>query len=273
MTYEALREHIEQSWTAVTTGQDYDENDVRIWVRESLEGIEAGQFRVAEKRDGEWQVNLWVKYAILLYFRLSVNVHSEAGALVFYDKIPVKRHFPENTRVVPGGTAIRYGSYVAPKVIVMPPSYVNIGAYVGEGSMVDSHVLVGSGAQIGKGVHLGAGVQIGGILEPPQARPVIVEDNAFVGLNCGIAEGVLIGEGAVIGAGVTITNHTPLVDVNTGETFLGHVPAYSLVIPGSRMKETPAGTFGYNCPLIIKRGDYSNRNLVKEMSLWLEGKA
>ena len=135
--------------------------------------------------------------------------------------------------------------------------------------MVDSHALVGSGAQIGKGVHLSAGVQIGGILEPPQAAPVIIEDHAFVGLNCGICEGAYIGEGAVIGAGTTITQHTPIIDVQSGETLFATVPAYSLVIPGARMRETPAGTFAYQCPLLIRRGDYRNRDIVQEMSLWL----
>lgn len=265
----SLEKYIEDLYAAVQSGADIPA-DSHPAIEEALAGLDNGTYRVAEKHDGEWITNIWVKKAILLYFRIRTNEPSNAGPLAFQDKIPVKSSFAEGTRVVPGGSAVRYGSYLAPKAIVMPPAYINIGAYVDEGTMVDSHALVGSGAQIGKGVHLSAGVQIGGILEPPQALPVIIEDHAFIGLNCGICEGAHIGEGAVIGAGTTITSHTPIVDVHTGETYFAKVPAYSLVIPGGRQKETPTGTFTYQCPLLIRKGDYKNRDITQEVSLWLQ---
>lgn len=264
-----IASRIESYYKDLTSGVEVDLSLAKPDVDEALKGIEDGRYRVAEKRSSSWEVNIWVKKAILLSFRLQQNEPSNIGALKFYDKISVKQELPPGTRVVPGGTAIRSGSFVASGVIVMPPSYINIGAFVGANSMIDSHVLVGSGAQIGEGVHLGAGVKIGGILEPPQAKPVIIEDNAFVGLNCGIAEGTFIGEGAVIGAGTTITAHTPIIDIESGEKLFAEVPPYSLVIPGGRMKETAVETVTYNCPLLIKRGDYKNKDITQEMSLWL----
>lgn len=261
---------ISETYDGITSGSlKTIAGDARHAVLDAMEGIDNGTYRVATKGDDGWTVNIWVKQAILLYFRLRTNEPIAAGILKFVDKIPVKEDFPKGCRVVPGGSALRYGSHISEGVIVMPPSYINIGAWIGSGTMVDSHALVGSGAQIGSKVHLSAGVQIGGILEPPQAAPVIIEDHAFIGLNCGICEGAYIGEGAVIGAGTTITRHTPIVDITTGETLFAHVPPYSLVIPGGRQKETPHGTFTYQCPLIIRRGDYKNKDIVQEVALWM----
>ena len=214
--------------------------------------LDAGEIRVAEKTGGEWVVNEWVKRAIMLYFRLARLETWSAGPLEFYDKIPPKTGLAEQgIRVVPPGT-VRYGAFCEPGVVVMP-GYVNIGAYVGSGTMVDTWATVGSCAQIGKNVHLSGGVGIGGVLEPPSARPVIVEDGAFVGSRCILVEGVLIERGAVLGANVSITASTPIIDV-TGPKPIEHrgrVPANSVVLRGSRPKEFPAGTYELSCALIV----------------------
>jgi 2,3,4,5-tetrahydropyridine-2,6-dicarboxylate N-succinyltransferase len=264
-----LAARLERYYQAVTEkGFDHLHPAAQRDVVRVLDGLETGEFRVAELREGVWAVNVWVKQAILLYFRLQQMQTSAAGPLRFVDKIPVKEHLPPDSRIVPGGTSLRFGSYLAPGTIVMPPSYVNIGAYIDAGTMIDSHVLVGSGAQIGQRVHLAAGVQIGGILEPPQAAPVIIEDDVFIGMSCGICEGAFIGQGSIVAAGTMITGHVPIIDVNTGENLFATVPPRSLVIPGGRHKETPAGTVTYQCPLLLRRGDYTNADLAQEMSLW-----
>jgi len=214
--------------------------------------LDAGEIRVAEKTGGEWVVNEWVKRAIMLYFRLARLETWSAGPLEFYDKIPPKTGLAEQgIRVVPPGT-VRYGAFCEPGVVVMP-GYVNIGAYVGSGTMVDTWATVGSCAQIGKNVHLSGGVGIGGVLEPPSARPVIVEDGAFVGSRCILVEGVLIERGAVLGANVSITASTPIIDVTGPEPIehRGRVPANSVVLHGSRPKEFPAGTYELSCALIV----------------------
>jgi len=214
--------------------------------------LDAGEIRVAEKTGGEWVVNEWVKRAIMLYFRLARLETWSAGPLEFYDKIPPKTGLAEQgIRVVPPGT-VRYGAFCEPGVVVMP-GYVNIGAYVGSGTMVDTWATVGSCAQIGKNVHLSGGVGIGGVLEPPSARPVIVEDGAFVGSRCILVEGVLIERGAVLGANVSITASTPIIDVTGPEPIehRGRVPANSVVLRGSRPKEFPAGTYELSCALIV----------------------
>ena len=173
------------------------------------QGLEAGKIRVAEKVDGEWKVNSWIKEMILTGFRLGKLTDMSEGGLSFIDKdtIPARRFTVEDrVRIVPGGSSVRRGAYLAPSVIMMPPAYVNIGAYVDEGSMIDSHALVGSCAQVGKNVHIAAAAQIGGVLEPVGALPVIIEDNVFIGGNCGVYEGVLVKERAVLGSGVIINS-------------------------------------------------------------------
>jgi 2,3,4,5-tetrahydropyridine-2-carboxylate N-succinyltransferase len=223
-------------------------------VERTIARLDAGEVRVAEKLDGEWVVNEWVKEAILLYFRLATLEEMDAGPLHFYDKIPPKGRLAEaGVRVVPPGT-VRYGAFCEPGVVVMP-GYVNIGAYVGTATMVDTWATVGSCAQIGKGVHLSGGVGIGGVLEPPNARPVIIEDGAFIGSRSIVVEGVLVEEGAVLGANTTITASTPIIDVTGSEPveYRGRVPANSVVVRGTRPKEFPAGTYDVQCALIIGR--------------------
>jgi 2,3,4,5-tetrahydropyridine-2-carboxylate N-succinyltransferase len=221
-------------------------------VFKTLEQLDRGTLRVAEKIKGEWIVHAWVKQAILLYFRIAKMEVIEVGPFEFFDKIPLKKNLQgQGVRLVPPGT-IRYGSHVESGAVVMP-GYVNIGAYVGSGSMVDTWATVGSCAQIGKNVHLSGGVGIGGVLEPPGARPVIIEDGAFIGSRCIVVEGVIVEEEAVLGANVTITSSTPIIDVTGPEEkiYKGRVPARSVVIPGTRPKEFGSGTYGTPCALII----------------------
>lgn len=229
--------------------------------------LEAGRIRVAEKVDGQWHVNMWIKEAILEGFRLGKLEDMSEGQFSFIDKdtIPVRRFAVEDrVRIVPGGSSVRRGAYLAPSVIVMPPAYVNIGAYVDEGSMIDSHALVGSCAQIGKNVHIAAAAQIGGVLEPVGAMPVIIEDNVFVGGNCGIYEGVLVKEGAVLGSGVIINRATAVYDdVNGGwirpdEDGRIVVPAGAVVVAGSRpVTKGPGAEAGIHVytPVIVKYRD------------------
>jgi 2,3,4,5-tetrahydropyridine-2-carboxylate N-succinyltransferase len=221
-------------------------------ITEVIAGLEAGSLRVAERAQDGWKVNEWIKKAILLYFRIRKNEKMEAGFLEFYDKMQLKTGYEEKgVRAVPLAVA-RYGSYIAPGVILMP-SYVNIGAYVDSGTMVDTWATVGSCAQIGKDVHLSGGVGIGGVLEPLQASPVIIEDGAFIGSRAIVVEGAVVGEGAVLGAGVVLTGSTRIVDVSQPEsvTYKGYVPPRSVVIPGTIPKEFPAGIFQVPCALII----------------------
>jgi len=223
-------------------------------VEETIAALDAGRLRAAEKRAGEWSVNEWVKRAIILFFRIRELEVSRAGVFEYNDKIPTKRNLADaGVRVVPPGT-IRYGAFCEPGVVVMP-GYVNIGAYVGAGSMIDTWATVGSCAQIGRDVHISGGVGIGGVLEPPSARPVIVEDGAFIGSRCILVEGVVVEEGAVLGATTTITASTPIYDVTGSEPVehRGRVPARSVVIPGTRPREFPAGTYQLPCALIIGR--------------------
>ncbi|HEX5725137.1 MAG TPA: 2,3,4,5-tetrahydropyridine-2,6-dicarboxylate N-succinyltransferase [Longimicrobiaceae bacterium] len=227
---------------------------VRNAVEEVIALLDSGRVRVAEKEGGAWRVNAWVKEAILLYFALRPLEPLEAGDLRFFDKITTKQDLRgQGIRVVPPGVA-RYGSFLEPGCVLMP-GYVNIGAHVGAGTMVDTWATVGSCAQIGRNVHLSGGVGIGGVLEPPGASPVIVEDGAFVGSRCIVVEGVVVEEEAVLGANVVLTASTPIVDV-TGEAPVitkGRVPARSVVIPGTLPKEFPAGTFHVPCALLIGR--------------------
>lgn len=221
-------------------------------VERTIAALDAGEVRVAEKVDGAWVVSGWIKEAISLYFRIAEIVSINAGDIQFYDKIPPKRGLNEaGVRVVPPGV-VRYGAYCEPGVVVMP-GYVNIGAWVGAGTLVDTWATVGSSAQIGSDVHLSGGVGVGGVVEPPQAQPVIIEDGAFIGSRCILVEGVLIEEGAVLGANTTITSSTPIIDVTGDEPveYRGRVPARSVVVPGTRPKEFPAGSYDLQCALII----------------------
>lgn len=225
---------------------------IREQIHQIIELLDTGKIRVAENQNGEWIVHEWIKKAILMYFPILENKIIRAGDLEFYDKIPPKTGFDKlGVRAVPTAIA-RYGSFIEPGAILMP-SYVNIGAYVGSGSMVDTWATVGSCAQIGKNVHLAGGVGIGGVLEPPQARPNIIEDNAFIGSRCIIVEGALIGSEAVLGANVVITGSTHIIDVTAAEPtiYRGYVPPRSVVIPGSYTKEYPAGKYQVPCALII----------------------
>lgn len=229
--------------------------------------LESGKIRVAEKKDGEWIVNSWIKEVILSGFRLGKLADMSEGEFSFIDKdtIPVRKFSIEDkVRIVPGGSSVRRGAYLAPSVIMMPPAYVNIGAYVDAGSMIDSHALVGSCAQVGKNVHIAAAAQIGGVLEPVGAMPVIVEDNVFIGGNCGVYEGVLIKEGAVLGSGVIINRSTALYDaVNGGfirpdESGRLTVPAGAVVVAGSRpVTKGPGAETGISLytPVIVKYRD------------------
>lgn len=221
-------------------------------IREVVDLLDNGKIRVAEKINGEWIVNEWIKQAILLYFPIQEMQVMEVGPFEYYDKIPLKKNYKERgVRVVPPATA-RYGSYIEPGAILMP-SYVNIGAYVGSGTMVDTWATVGSCAQVGKNVHLSGGVGLGGVLEPPSARPVIIEDNCFIGSRCIIVEGVIVEEEAVLGANVVITASTRIIDVSGEEPveYRGRVPARSVVVPGTITKKFPAGEYGVQCALII----------------------
>lgn len=221
-------------------------------IRQVVEMLDKGRLRTAEPADGRWQVNEWVKKAVLLYFPIQQIKTIKAGPMEFHDKMELKTGYEElGVRVVPQGLA-RYGAYIAPGVIMMP-SFVNIGAYVDEGTMVDTWATVGSCAQIGKNVHLSGGVGIGGVLEPLQAAPVIVEDNCFLGSRCVVVEGAHLGREAVIGANVVITGSTKIIDVSGVEPveYKGYVPPRSVVIPGTRAKKFPAGEYGVPCALII----------------------
>ncbi len=224
----------------------------RLAVEGVIDLLDKGKVRVAEKVDGEWRVNAWLKEAILLYFALSPLEKMEAGDLRFFDKIRTKRGLKkQGIRVVPPGVA-RYGSFLEPGCVLMP-GYVNIGAYVGAGTMVDTWATVGSCAQVGQNVHLSGGVGLGGVLEPPSASPVIVEDGAFIGSRCIVVEGVVVEEEAVLGANVVLTSSTPIVDVTGAEPVVtkGRIPARSVVIPGTIPKQFPAGTFHVPCALLI----------------------
>jgi len=244
-----LQSIIEQAWGNRALLQETKTTDA---IRSVIELLDSGKLRVAEPVGEGWQVNEWVKKAVVLYFPIQKMETLEAGIFEYNDKMLLKRDYAEKgVRVVPGASA-RYGAFLASGVIMMP-SYVNIGAYVDSGTMVDTWATVGSCAQVGKDVHLSGGVGIGGVLEPLQAAPVIIEDGAFIGSRCIIVEGVHVGKEAVLGANVCLTASTKIIDV-TGETPVerkGFVPARSVVIPGSYTKKFAAGDFQVPCALII----------------------
>jgi len=246
----SLKTQIESTWDNRSLLQDESHREA---IRTVIAGLNTGEIRVAERdSSGGWQVNEWVKKAVILYFPISEMKTMQAGPMEFYDKIPLKSGFEKlGIRVVPHAIA-RYGSYVAPGAILMP-SYVNIGAYVDAGTMVDTWATVGSCAQIGKHVHLSGGVGIGGVLEPVQAAPVIIEDNCFIGSRCIVVEGVRVETEAVLGANVVLTMSTKIIDVSGPQPveYKGRVPARSVVIPGSYTKQFPAGSYQVPCALII----------------------
>ncbi len=244
-----MQQLIEQAWNDRELLKNQETVNA---IKSVMEQLDKGILRIAKKKGDNWQVNEWVKKAVLLYFPVMQMQTMEAGPFEYHDKIPLKKNFASlGVRVVPNAVA-RYGAFLARNVILMP-SYVNIGAYVDEGTMVDTWATVGSCAQIGKNVHLSGGVGIGGVLEPVQASPVIIEDGCFIGSRCIIVEGVQVQSEAVIGAGVTLTASTKIIDV-TGSApveYKGIVPARSVVIPGTMEKKFPAGIFQVPCALII----------------------
>jgi 2,3,4,5-tetrahydropyridine-2-carboxylate N-succinyltransferase len=246
---DARKTHIEEAWE---NRELLKSQDTKALIRSVIADLDSGKLRVAEHTMEGWEVNDWVKKAVILYFPIQEMKVSEAGPMEFYDKMELKKNYKElGIRVVPHAVA-RYGSYIAPGVVLMP-SYVNIGAFVDSGSMIDTWATVGSCAQIGKNVNLSGGVGIGGVLEPVQAAPVIIEDNCFIGSRSIIVEGVHIKSEAVIGAGVTLTMSTKIIDVtgNDPKEYRGVVPERSVVIPGTLNKSFPAGNYHVPCALII----------------------
>lgn len=245
----ALQNTIENAWRDRSLLQNSETINA---IKEVIALLDSGELRVAEPTANDWQVNEWVKKAVVLYFPIQKMETFEVGIFEYHDKIPLKTGYAKKgIRVVPHAVA-RHGAHIS-KGVIMMPSYVNIGAYVDEGTMVDTWATVGSCAQIGKNVHLSGGVGIGGVLEPLQAAPVIIEDNAFIGSRCIVVEGVRVKKEAVLGANVVLTASTKIIDV-TGETPVetkGVVPARSVVIPGSYSKQFPAGQYQVPCALII----------------------
>ena len=246
------------------TPRNVDTN-VRDAVMEAIDQLDRGEIRVAEKRDGDWVVNEWIKKAVLLSFRINDNEFIKGGFTNYWDKVPSKyadynsRDFRESgVRVVPPAAA-RRGSYIAPSTVLMP-SYVNIGAYVDSGTMVDTWATVGSCAQIGKNVHLSGGVGIGGVLEPLQAAPTIIEDNCFIGARSEVVEGVIVEEGSVISMGVYIGQSTKIFDRETGEVSYGRIPAGSVVVSGNLPSKD--GTYSLYCAVIVKKVDEKTRGKV-----------
>ena len=244
-----IRNLIEAAWEDRAKLSESETTDA---IHSVISNLDAGTLRVAEPVEDGWQVNEWVKKAVILYFPIMKMETIEVGPFEFHDKIPLKTSYQsQGVRVVPPAVA-RYGAFLQ-RGVVMMPSYVNIGAYVDSGTMVDTWATVGSCAQIGKDVHLSGGVGIGGVLEPVQAAPVIIEDGAFIGSRCIVVEGVRVGKEAVLGANVVLTKSTKIIDVS-GENpieYKGYVPPRSVVIPGSIPKEFPAGTYQVPCALII----------------------
>jgi 2,3,4,5-tetrahydropyridine-2,6-dicarboxylate N-succinyltransferase len=255
-----LKLRIEKAWEDRSLLQDQDTVEA---IRSVIEKLDKGELRVAQPAGAEWLVNEWIKKAVIMYFPIQQMETIEVGPFEFHDKIALKRNYKSlGVRVVPHAIA-RYGSYLSKGVILMP-SYVNIGAYVDEGTMVDTWATVGSCAQIGKNVHLSGGVGIGGVLEPVQAAPVIVEDNAFIGSRCIVVEGVRIGREAVLGANVVLTGSSKIIDVTGSEPieYKGYVPERSVVVPGAFAKKYPAGEYSVSCALIIgKRKESTDKKI------------
>jgi 2,3,4,5-tetrahydropyridine-2-carboxylate N-succinyltransferase len=264
---EPLKSEIERLYAAAE-GSKKDQADARGIFLEFRDALTAGRIRAAEKRDGRWQVNPWVKQGILLGFRLGELAEmGDPRALSFVDKntFPTRRfRVADRVRVVPGGSSARLGAYVAPGVICMPPMFINVGAYVDEGTMIDSHALVGSCAQVGKRVHLSAAAQVGGVLEPVNASPVVIEDDVLVGGNCGIYEGTVVRARAVLGAGTILTRSTPVYDLVNGVILRAtkdqplEIPENAVVVPGSRPVTKGKGAewqLSLYTPVIVKYRD------------------
>jgi 2,3,4,5-tetrahydropyridine-2-carboxylate N-succinyltransferase len=265
-----------------TLGEVESNPEARQTFLDFRDQLTQGKIRAAEKLDGQWRVNAWVKQGILLGFRLGElsKMGAESDTLSFIDKdtFPA-RHFAlaDRVRLVPGGSSVREGAYVAPSVICMPPMFINVGAYIDEGTMVDSHALVGSCAQVGKRVHLSAAAQIGGVLEPVNAAPVIIEDDVLIGGNCGVYEGTLVRARAVLGAGTILTRSTPIYDLVRGEVYKAtderplEVPENAVVVPGSRaVKKGQASEWNLSLytPVIVKyRDDKTDQRI--ELEDWL----
>ena len=250
-----LQNIIEKAWDDRSL---LTKNETKDAIREVVNLLDKGEIRIAEKLDGQWVVNEWLKKAVIMFFPINDMEVSKSGIFEYYDKIPLKGGFEQaGVRVVPPAT-VRYGAFINRGAVLMP-SYINIGAYVDSGTMVDTWATVGSCAQIGKNVHLSGGVGIGGGLEPVQAAPVIIEDNCFIGSRCIVVEGVRIEEEAVLGANTVITQSTKILDVTGAEIkeYKGVVPARSVVVPGSYTKHFPAGDFQVACALIIKKRNES----------------
>jgi 2,3,4,5-tetrahydropyridine-2-carboxylate N-succinyltransferase len=263
-----------------TLGEVERNPDARKTFLEFREQLTQGKIRAAEKSNGDWKVNAWVKQGILLGFRLGELTKMGDAIFSFVDKdtFPARQFVvADRVRVVPGGSSVREGAYVAPSVICMPPMFINVGAYVDEGTMVDSHALVGSCAQVGKRVHLSAAAQIGGVLEPVNAAPVIIEDDVLVGGNCGVYEGTLVRARAVLGAGTILTRSTPLYDIVRGQVYKAtdekplEVPENAVVVPGSRaVKKGQAAEWNLSLytPVIVKyRDEKTDRGI--ELEEWL----
>jgi 2,3,4,5-tetrahydropyridine-2-carboxylate N-succinyltransferase len=265
-----LAQTIDAAWEDRASIGIATQGAVREAVDTALALLDVGEARVAEKVDGEWQVHQWLKKAVLLSFRLTDMglIEGGPGGAVWWDKVPSKfegwgenRFRAAGFRAVPG-CVVRRGAYIAPNVVLMP-SFVNLGAYVAESAMVDTWATVGSCAQIGRNVHLSGGVGIGGVLEPLQANPVVIEDDCFIGARSEVVEGVIVGQGAVLSMGVFLSSTTKIIDRETGETFRGRVPPYSVVVPGTLPgKPLPDGTPGpaLSCAVIVKRVDAQTRS-------------
>jgi 2,3,4,5-tetrahydropyridine-2-carboxylate N-succinyltransferase len=271
MQDQALMEIIDQAWEVRDTLNTKTSGEIRDAVQTALNMLDSGKVRVASKRENGWEVHQWLKKAVLLSFRLNGMVKIPGGPgkdSSWYDKVPSKfegwnqsRFDEAGFRAVPSAI-VRHSAYIAPNVVLMP-SFVNLGAYVDKGSMIDTWATVGSCAQIGKNVHISGGVGIGGVLEPLQAGPVIIEDNCFIGARSEVAEGVVVEEGAVLSMGVFIGASTKIVDRESGEIFMGRVPAYSVVVPGTLPGKPMAdGTPGPNlyAAIIVKRVDERTRS-------------
>ncbi|MCS7165417.1 MAG: 2,3,4,5-tetrahydropyridine-2,6-dicarboxylate N-succinyltransferase [Candidatus Calescibacterium sp.] len=251
-----MEEKIELAWEMFNRQNDIKEIEHKFGgvVRRAVKLLDSGNLRVAENRDGKWFVNEFVKKAILLYFAITKSKKIRFGGFDYYDKLPLKK-IDRTYRVVPGAI-IRYGSFIESNCIIMP-SFINVGAYIGSGTMVDTWVTVGSCAQIGRNVHLAGGVGIGGVLEPPSAMPVIIEDNCFIGSRCVIVEGIIVRRGAVLAANVSITSSTKIIDINTGEIYQGEIPENSIVVPGTYLKEINGRQYGISAALIIGKRKHS----------------
>ncbi len=265
-----LEQIIDAAWEDRANVSLTTKGEIREAVETALKLLDTGEKRVAEKTSGEWVVNQWLKKAVLLSFRLNdmKAIPGGPGGAHWWDKVPSKfEAMGDNAfraagfRAVPGAI-VRHSAFIDKDVVLMP-SFVNLGAYVGEGTMVDTWATVGSCAQVGKGVHLSGGVGLGGVLEPLQAGPVIIEDNCFIGARSEVVEGVIVGEGSVLSMGVFITSTTKIIDRNTGETFIGKVPPFSVVVPGAMPgKPLPDGSPGPSlaCAVIVKRVDAQTRS-------------